>query len=69
MQAVYFSDRIENLKKTFHFLGFTGTLVVSLLYLLLNTSFIYTIDFANIKPQADIGNTYLGCLLPEHISK
>ena len=42
---------------------------MSLLYLLLNTSFIYTIDFSNIKPQADIGNTYLGCLLPEHISK
>ena len=67
--AVYFSDRIENPEKNIPFSLITGTIVVSLLYLLLNTSFIYTIDFANIKPQADIGNTYLGCLLPEHISK
>ena len=64
-----FSDRIENPEKNIPFSLITGTLIVSLLYLLLNTSFIYTIDFANIKPQADIGNTYLGCLLPEHISK
>ena len=50
-KAIYFSDRIENPEKNIPFSLITGTLVVSLLYLLLNTSFIYTIDFANIKPQ------------------
>ena len=67
--SVYFSDKIDNPAKNIPYSLIVGTIIVSLLYLLLNTSFIYAIEFSNIKPKADIGNTFLYVLLPETIAQ
>ena len=66
--AVYFSDKIENPIKNIPYSLIAGTLIVSVLYLLLNSSFLYAIEFSEIKPEADIGNTFLQSLLPSSLA-
>ena len=66
--AVYFSDKIENPVKNIPYSLILGTLLVSILYLFLNSSFLYAIEFSDITPTADIGNTFLQSLLPSSLA-
>jgi len=66
--AVYFSDKIENPIKNIPYSLIIGTLIVSILYLFLNSSFLYAMEFSEIKPTADIGNIFLHSILPDSVA-
>jgi|ETNmetMinimDraft_32_1059908.scaffolds.fasta_scaffold33451_1 APA family basic amino acid/polyamine antiporter len=77
--AVYFSDKIENPVKNIPYSLIIGTLIVSVLYLFLNSSFLYAIDMENIKPvydpetgnlieKIDVGNAFLHSILPDSLA-
>ncbi len=54
--AAYIAGNVENPKKTIPFALITGTIVVTIIYVLLNAMFMYVGSFNELAFQEDIGN-------------
>ena len=66
--SVYFASRIENPIKNIPYSLIVGTLIVSLLYLLLNSAFLFSVDLIDLEGKTDIGNLLLEKLFPSSYS-
>jgi len=66
--SVYFASKIENPERNIPYSLIIGTLVVSVLYLLLNSMFLYSVEVTQLKDQIDIGNVVLSSLFPKYAS-
>jgi len=64
--SVYFASKIENPVRNIPYSLIVGTLVVSVLYLLLNTAFLYSVEITQLKDQVDIGNILLESVFPRY---
>lgn len=66
--SVYFASKIEDPVRNIPYSLIVGTLIVSVLYLLLNSVFLYSVEITQLKDQIDIGNVFLDSLFPEYAS-
>jgi len=64
--SVYFASKIEDPVRNIPYSLIVGTLVVSVVYLLLNTSFLYSVEITQLKDQLDIGNILLESVFPKY---
>jgi len=63
--SVYFASKIEDPVRNIPYSLIVGTLVVSVVYLLLNTAFLYSVEITELKGQIDIGNILLESVFPK----
>lgn len=66
--SVYFASKIEDPVRNIPYSLIVGTLIVSVLYLLLNSVFLYSVEITQLKDQIDIGNVLLDSIFPEYAS-
>jgi len=66
--SVYFASKIENPIKNIPYSLIFGTVVVSVLYLALNTVFLFSVEISALEGELDIGNIMLSSLFPEYAS-
>lgn len=66
--SVYFASKIEDPVQNIPYSLIVGTLIVSILYLLLNSVFLYSVEITQLKDQIDIGNVLLDSIFPEYAS-
>lgn len=66
--SVYFASKIEDPVRNIPYSLIVGTLIVSILYLLLNSVFLYSVEITQLKDQIDIGNVLLDSIFPEYAS-
>ena len=64
--SVYFASKIEDPVRNIPYSLILGTLVVSVVYLLLNTAFLYSVEITQLKGQLDIGNIVLESVFPKY---
>ena len=64
--SVYFASKIEDPVRNIPYSLIVGTLVVSIVYLLLNTAFLYSVEITQLKGQVDIGNILLQSVFPKY---
>ncbi|MEJ6681780.1 MAG: APC family permease, partial [Flavobacteriales bacterium] len=64
--STYILGNLENPKKTLPFSLIFGTLVVTLIYLLLNFVFMYVANFEELEGQLDVGNIVMQKVLGEN---
>jgi len=66
--SVYFASKIEEPVINIPYSLIAGTLFVSVLYLLLNSVFLYSIEINELEGQIDIGNILLYSIFPKYAS-
>jgi len=64
--SVYFASKIEDPVRNIPYSLIVGTLIVSVVYLLLNTAFLYSVEITQLKGQLDIGNILLESVFPKY---
>ena len=64
--SVYFASKIEDPVRNIPYSLIVGTLVVSVLYLLLNTAFLYSVEITQLEGKLDIGNILLESVFPKY---
>ena len=64
--SVYFASKIEDPVRNIPYSLIVGTLVVSVLYLLLNTAFLYSVEITQLEGKLDIGNILLESVFKEY---
>jgi APA family basic amino acid/polyamine antiporter len=67
--SVYFADKIENPSKNIPYSLIIGTLFVSILYLILNSAFLFSVNFDELTGKTDIANVYLKSFFSENIAE
>ena len=67
--SVYFADKIENPSKNIPYSLIIGTLFVSILYLILNSAFLFSVNFDELTGKTDIANVYLKSIFSENIAE
>jgi len=67
--SVYFADKIENPSKNIPYSLIIGTLFVSILYLILNSAFLFSVNFDELTGKTDIANVYLKTIFSENIAE
>ncbi len=64
--SVYFASKIEDPVRNIPYSLIVGTLVVSVVYLLLNTAFLYSVELTELEGKVDIGNILLESVFPKY---
>ena len=64
--SVYFASKIENPVRNIPYSLIVGTFIVSIMYLLLNTAFLYSVEITQLKDKLDIGNILLESVFPKY---
>jgi APA family basic amino acid/polyamine antiporter len=64
--SVYFASKIEDPVRNIPYSLIVGTLVVSVVYLLLNTAFLYSVELTELEGKVDIGNILLKSVFPKY---
>jgi len=65
--SVYFADKIENPRKNIPYSLILGTLFVSVLYLALNSVFLFSVNFDDLTGKTDIANIFLKTIFSTQI--
>ena len=63
--TVYFASKIDNPQKNIPYSIIIGTIIVSFLYLLLNSIFLFAVDMDLLQGQTDIGNVLISTIFPD----
>ena len=66
--SVYFADKIENPRKNIPYSLILGTLFVSVLYLGLNSAFLFSVELDDLTGQTDIANIFLKTIFSDQIA-
>ena len=66
--SIYFSEKIENPRRNIPFSLIIGTLFVSILYLALNSVFLFSVEFESLTGKTDIANVFLSSIFSEKIT-
>lgn len=66
--SVYFADKIENPRKNIPYSLVLGTLFVSVLYLALNSAFLFSVNFDDLTGKTDIANIFLKTIFSDQIA-
>jgi len=64
--SVYFASKIEDPVRNIPYSLIVGTLIVSFVYLLLNTAFLYSVEITQLEGKLDIGNILLESVFPKY---
>ena len=64
--SVYFASKIEDPVRNIPYSLIVGTLIVSFVYLLLNTAFLYSVEITQLEDKLDIGNILLESVFPKY---
>ena len=67
--SVYFADKIENPRKNIPYSLIIGTLFVSILYLALNSVFLFSVNFNDLTGKTDIANVFLKTIFSKNIAE
>ncbi len=65
--SAYIAGNVENPKKSLPFSLVWGTLAVTIIYVVINIMFMYSVDFESIKGQSEVGNIVAMKLFGEDI--
>jgi len=66
--SVYFAGKIENPRKNIPYSLVLGTLFVSVLYLALNSVFLFSVNFDDLTGKTDIANVFLKTIFSDQIA-
>ena len=66
--SIYFASKIDDPVRSIPYSVIIGTIVVSFMYLLLNSAFLFSVDMDRLSGHTDIGNLLIETLFPQHFN-